>query len=84
MAQIRNKQLRKGKSRKLAEVTAASRHPREGRHELDGQVVRQKQGEGNHENTGSTPTLSKRWATSALAKTNSSCRTAGLTCTEWG
>lgn len=41
-----NKQLRKGKSRKLTEVTATSRHPREGRPELDGQVVRQKQGEG--------------------------------------
>lgn len=84
MAQIGSKQLRKGKSSKLAEVTAARRHPREGRPELDGQVVRQKQGEGNYENTGSTPTLSKCWVTSALAKTNSSCRIVGLTCTEQG
>lgn len=62
------KQVVKGeKSHKLAEITVASRHPAEGRPELDGQVVtRQKQGEGNYDNTNSTP--SKRWATAALAK----------------
>lgn len=49
------KQVVKGEqNHKLAEVTVASRQPAEGRPELDGQVVtRQKQGEGNYDNTDS-------------------------------
>lgn len=44
----RKQVVKDGKSHKLVEVTAANRHPREGRAELDGQVVtRQEQRESN-------------------------------------
>lgn len=52
----RKQVVKEEKNQDPAEVTVASRHPGEGRPELEGQVVpRQKQGEGNYDNTDSTP-----------------------------